>query len=486
MSNPLKIDGFAQYINDSEKVDVMDFLTKPSRGGSILNLKEGGKAIKEFGSTNIKDAKAFLSTLVKEEKDPNKDKKLDVILRLLGVDTSKIEYSKTAKTRMNQKEGHIVGLVALANKAVAPTQRGDIKLTTAMQKLTSTAKVFIDKVLESKETLDAFNAMESTDLSDIYGSIAETGLTAGTNWAAKSGVQSQLALDVKKVNEESKKAAKLSSMQYLIKLSGLGTEEPKKEELKKEKEPAKEPTSEEVSGLIEEFRQPTELTATSVEDLDDIIDHAMRVTEAQRAAYMQVARFGDPDYSEAIIAATASQSIGTKPSSFGATMRAGTSNQQPMGWGDPVKQPPPPPGAPPRRETRWTFYDQGNADNIPPVAPMEQVDAATQAAIGDFATKGTITDENSLLIAAQVARQNLLLKSNAIAKNQNKVGKQFKKRELTFEEYMQIVEARELEALKLNVDMAAADARNEQMQEAQRHIDQQVRANELWGVPLVN
>jgi len=116
---------------------------------------------------------------------------------------------------------------------------------------------------------------------------------------------------------------------------------------------------------------------------------------------------------------------------------------------------------------------------------MNKVDATTQAGLKDFGTKGMMGDENALIIASQIARQNLLMKSNMIKQNQNKVGKQFRKRELTFEEHLKIIEQRELEALKLNVDIASADYRNEHMQEAQRHIDRQYRSNQLWGVPLV-
>ena len=136
-------------------------------------------------------------------------------------------------------------------------------------------------------------------------------------------------------------------------------------------------------------------------------------------------------------------------------------------------------------DPNWIFYNQGNTNNIPQIPNEEVITAAIDGSMKGNATKQTKDDEGALIIAAQIARQNALIKSNILKKNKNGFGKGQRNRDITFEAYLKMIENRELEALKLNVDVLTADYRNAEMQEAQRQIDRQVTVNERWGLPLV-
>jgi hypothetical protein len=127
--------------------------------------------------------------------------------------------------------------------------------------------------------------------------------------------------------------------------------------------------------------------------------------------------------------------------------------------------------------------DNRPSSNIPKATPGQNEELAKGLSIGLMAEERIY--EANLITASQVARQNLLLKSNMISAKQQKPQKAFKKKELTFEEWMKIIETRELEALKLNVDQMNVMQLNEVMQEKQRNIDRQINSNLTWGIPLV-
>jgi len=93
--------------------------------------------------------------------------------------------------------------------------------------------------------------------------------------------------------------------------------------------------------------------------------------------------------------------------------------------------------------------------------------------------------ESGLIFASQMAQQNMLLKANIGKKNSNRAAKGFKNPEVTFEEWREIIQNREMEAYKLKVDELSAVERNRVLQEGNRLIDQQVNANRRWGIPLV-
>lgn len=109
---------------------------------------------------------------------------------------------------------------------------------------------------------------------------------------------------------------------------------------------------------------------------------------------------------------------------------------------------------------------------------------AIQAATQDVSTKTTIDEEQRLILSAQKAQQNQLLKALALEKNQNIAGKANDVYVSDFE-YGSIVNNRFKEAARLQIDIQNIGDRTMMIQQRHRTLDQQINLNRGYGIPIV-
>lgn len=144
---------------------------------------------------------------------------------------------------------------------------------------------------------------------------------------------------------------------------------------------------------------------------------------------------------------------------------------------------------PPASSAPGSSAPGSSASDIPGAAPLPPAgraaqNQAIQAATKDVSTQSTLDTENRLILAAQKAEQNRLMKALILEKNQNVAGKAndiF----VSDTEYEAIVDNRLGEAARLQLDIQDAGDEAMRMQEQHRMLDQQINLNLMYGIPIV-
>ena len=89
---------------------------------------------------------------------------------------------------------------------------------------------------------------------------------------------------------------------------------------------------------------------------------------------------------------------------------------------------------------------------------------------------------DGLIFDTELFQQNALIKAKLLNKNKKPVPEA---KELTYEEYQQIIKNRKTEAIKLRQDELTTDDLNQYLQSESLLINRQIYSNDRWGRPII-
>lgn len=464
MSQTIFKDSFIERLIDKASPSdavVLRKLTAPGagtgkgiKGGSVIDKIASRKKIENFDTISQSDmerSKLFIKNSASGKLA--EEKRIDMTLNLFGIDPANISYRK--KDQLKQKQSQLADIIAIANRTAKQSKAGD--LITAIGRLASTIDKLNSTVAPSDKGFQDFTKRvksgQRNNISGVLEQMLETGVESGQEW---------LSLENKDRGLRVRSEAVVDALD-----DRFQTPEPL--EINEELFIGDETGSKSISSMTSMSEQGRPSSEQSQgQGLIPIMQRAEALQNpVAQNLFQRGSEFGNPDYSDSALSQAIPFGLGSMPESSFAHSVQGD---------DPRTVRSAPGGA--------NFFPMGSSSSIPSVFPSVNAEASA-ASMGNNVQTQTKQASSDLMTAAQIARQNLLIKSNMLTAKQKKAQKAFKKKELTFEEMEAIKQARELEAFKLRVDEMSADFRNESMQAAQRHIDQQLNSNLMYGIPLV-